>query len=80
MPRRAELIPASMGPRLFRRGDGHYTRKKRLGKMRLQWGHVFSDVEMVTVARDVAALVDASMGPRLFRRGDQPCERPAELA
>jgi len=35
---------ASMGPRLFRRGN-KIRRLIGLGMMLLQWGHVFSDVE-----------------------------------
>ena len=36
---------ASMGPRLFRRGNGDVSVKKGRGEA-LQWGHVFSDVEI----------------------------------
>jgi len=37
----------------------------------LQWGHAFSDVEMLKAALDESkALFVASMGPRLFRRGN----------
>jgi len=42
---------ASMGPRLFRRGNaGRITRIRQLAR-RLQWGHVFSDVETRTSRR-----------------------------
>ena len=58
-----------MGPRLFRRGNLSRPRAVRLGT-RLQWGHVFSDVEMSIVSEWYDHLIFASMGPRLFRRGN----------
>jgi len=60
---------ASMGPRLFRRGN----MMRRIDIMdyeRLQWGHVFSDVEINTGTGPARARRQASMGPRLFRRGN----------
>ncbi len=36
----------------------------------LQWGHVFSDVEIELLANATGYTPDASMGPRLFRRGN----------
>ena len=62
---------ASMGPRLFRRGNEVRHRRPGLGIGQLQWGHVFSDVEI----RGGGSYVHhhsqrASMGPRLFRRGN----------
>ena len=43
---------------------------------RLQWGHVFSDVEIFRVTITAYVPGWASMGPRLFRRGNQPATRP----
>jgi len=40
----ATAVTASMGPRLFRRGNLEYL-MGMCGYKRLQWGHVFSDVE-----------------------------------
>ena len=37
---------ASMGPRLFRRGNKNAPPKAGLWRHMLQWGHVFSDVEI----------------------------------
>jgi len=37
---------ASMGPRLFRRGNGAVPVMPAGRSSLLQWGHVFSDVEM----------------------------------
>ena len=39
------MAEASMGPRLFRRGNVR-EHQDRFWTRRLQWGHVFSDVEM----------------------------------
>ncbi len=85
---------ASMGPRLFRRGNISrfppaqdrppsfngassfqtwkcLTKNKEGGEiMGLQWGHVFSDVEMKEAVTRSTARRSASMGPRLFRRGN----------
>ena len=36
----------------------------------LQWGHVFSDVEIGDVRKLLFKILVASMGPRLFRRGN----------
>jgi len=44
------MILASMGPRLFRRGNSSRKPAPPPGKW-LQWGHAFSDVEM-TETRD----------------------------
>ena len=62
---------ASMGPRLFRRGnDGDVERF--IGSERLlQWGHAFSDVEMEEEEEPPVEEEEASMGPRLFRRGNR---------
>jgi len=38
--------------------------------IRLQWGHVFSDVEITAPASVRGRVRGASMGPRLFRRGN----------
>ena len=58
-----------MGPRLFRRGDAvaHVCGSRTT---KLQWDHVFSDVEIDEAQRGGSANRPASMGPRLFRRGD----------
>ena len=60
---------ASMGPRLFRHGNRSYPLAQK-HYYALQWGHVFSDMEI----RDIALLAMrgslASMGPRLFRHGN----------
>ena len=37
---------ASMGPRLFRRGNSNRAKPKEPASGLLQWGHVFSDVEI----------------------------------
>ena len=58
-----------MGPRLFRRGN--LIRVFPLGSLReLQWGHVFSDVEIMVEGVTLDLDRGASMGPRLFRRGN----------
>ena len=60
---------ASMGPRLFRRGNfAVYVISSSPTK--LQWGHAFSDVEMDQGYREPGVGGRASMGPRLFRRGN----------
>ena len=41
------LPTASMGPRLFRRGNTMYGSGVRELPAELQWGHVFSDVEII---------------------------------
>jgi len=61
---------ASMGPRLFRRGNGKDSALVRRWRAKLQWGHVFSDVEIEKGAPGQAQRRRASMGPRLFRRGN----------
>ena len=64
-----EIPTASMGPRLFRRGN----RVICAGNPptdELQWGHVFSDVEIVAAWCFGVRNGRASMGPRLFRRGN----------
>ena len=60
---------ASMGPRLFRRGN-RKAFELFLVAVLLQWGHVFSDVEMPNRPTIVEKTSKASMGPRLFRRGN----------
>jgi len=61
---------ASMGPRLFRRGNFTIRVTRAICQARLQWGHAFSGVE--TDDADLVPARDrgASMGPRLFRRGN----------
>ena len=66
---RLRVNQASMGPRLFRRGNKVYVADCKAGTL-LQWGHVFSDVEMLTTAGVRDPDYVASMGPRLFRRGN----------
>ena len=65
-----------MGPRLFRRGNSkkrHILKERRL----LQWGHVFSDVEILLYHRHYGYALPASMGPRLFRRGNEVVKNPS---
>ncbi len=58
-----------MGPRLFRRGN--IKREAEVAAAAaLQWGHVFSDVEIEQTGQMIIRQVPASMGPRLFRRGN----------
>ena len=64
------LPTASMGPRLFRRGNGLVSCPGNMTMAQLQWGHVFSDVEIGVVVWIVSDATVASMGPRLFRRGN----------
>jgi len=40
----SHFLQASMGPRLFRRGNTDRPIPKEYWNLRLQWGHVFSDV------------------------------------
>ena len=62
-----------MGPRLFRRGNIARVKLNENASGWLQWGHAFSDVEIL-VCRHFDAQDDrASMGPRLFRRGNRVC-------
>ena len=63
------LFVASMGPRLFRRGNSSANRPSPAPGV-LQWGHVFSDVEIPGDRPVVGPVPHASMGPRLFRRGN----------
>ena len=60
--------PASMGPRLFRRG-GQPILQAIGDYIELQWGHAFSGVEATKHQRLIETKSTASMGPRLFRRG-----------
>ena len=65
---------ASMGPRLFSRGNVARKYLHWSEQSLLQWGHGFSAVEMVDhVLHDPAGL-EASMGPRLFSRGNRPLQ------
>ncbi len=61
---------ASMGPRLFRRGNTGRRACPAGARYRLQWGHVFSDVETHGRVAPARGACTASMGPRLFRRGN----------
>ena len=70
---------ASMGPRLFRRGNKEWERKIT-DQDGLQWGHVFSDVEISRSGASTARLMWASMGPRLFRRGNRVARVPGWVA
>ena len=58
-----------MGPRLFRRGNPRKNSPKT-SSLWLQWGHVFSDVEILSAGAMLPFIHRASMGPRLFRRGN----------
>ena len=60
---------ASMGPRLFSRGNGLAASAKR-SSTALQWGHGFSAVEIPWHPSVASIKVVASMGPRLFSRGN----------
>jgi len=63
-------LKASMGPRLFRRGNTFHLPGNRNEERELQWGHVFSDVEIRSAEARTSSPDAASMGPRLFRRGN----------
>ena len=65
----AARVKASMGPRLFRRGDIPQMIARVRGAS-LQWGHAFSGVETCRLCWRFSDNAPASMGPRLFRRGD----------
>ena len=65
----ARYLRASMGPRLFRRGNNTCAKPVRKAAL-LQWGHVFSDVEIRGTPCRFLQQRFASMGPRLFRRGN----------
>ena len=67
---RRHFLDASMGPRLFSRGNVADTRDFSRGSSQLQWGHDFSAVEMRRDLGSVHGLQAASMGPRLFSRGN----------
>ena len=64
---------ASMGPRLFSRGNVPYTARFNIAQVMLQWGRDFSAAEMAHLAVDGPLVLQASMGPRLFSRGNAPC-------
>ena len=65
------IMVASMGPRLFRRGNPGSAYPCTPSSFVLQWGHVFSDVEIAVNPRPGYSFIPhASMGPRLFRRGN----------
>jgi len=64
------LPTASMGPRLFRRGNLRFRLHFPPRSLWLQWGHVFSDVEITVYDEERMRKITASMGPRLFRRGN----------
>ena len=61
---------ASMGPRLFRHGNALFDSGLKIISKRLQWGHVFSDMEIIIEHHGHARMHGASMGPRLFRHGN----------
>ncbi len=63
-------IPASMGPRLFSRGNISKNLSCLWRPRLLQWGHDFSAVEIVAVRVTTISDTLASMGPRLFSRGN----------
>ena len=69
---RQYYIQASMGPRLFSRGNSILVQILwKVGIIELQWGHDFSAVEMGCITRWGSNERDtASMGPRLFSRGN----------
>ncbi len=61
---------ASMGPRLFSRGNLWDSINAKHPWDTLQWGHGFSAVEIPAFLPIVYAATLASMGPRLFSRGN----------
>ncbi len=64
------VLCASMGPRLFSRGNGVQGFLRAAGGVLLQWGRGFSAAEISAHDRDRSGGDLASMGPRLFSRGN----------
>ncbi len=63
---------ASIGPRIFLRGNRRLRFWLRLGDLPLQLGHGFFSVETSHQLRGIAYIVLASIGPRIFLRGNRP--------
>jgi len=70
LPVVAPRAMASMGPRLFSRGNAAHCAKEARAIIWLQWGHDFSAVEIMGLDSPKAITDRASMGPRLFSRGN----------
>jgi hypothetical protein len=62
-------LRASMGPRVFTRGNKLRSKRART-RHSLQWGHASSRVETIARALRSSAICGASMGPRVFTRGN----------
>ncbi len=62
-------LVASMGPRLFSRGNMLHAAAD-LRRRRLQWGRDSSVAEISRIGSRYTAMQAASMGPRLFSRGN----------
>jgi len=60
---------ASMGPRVFTRGNQRRTFHGKHDERPLQWGHASSRVETEVLSR-LQSGKGASMGPRVFTRGN----------
>ena len=72
---------ASMGPRLFSRGNVDASCIDAMHELVLQWGHDFSAVEiMVRLPSDCIGESLASMGPRLFSRGNLHVEHCSRMS
>ena len=63
-------IYASMEPRFFKRGNNFTRAATTYAGEKLQWNHVFSNVEIHIHAPNIASGIHASMEPRFFKRGN----------
>ena len=61
-----------MEPRFFKRGNTELSRSIDTLRLRLQWNHVFSNVEMSDRRANTRTFTTASMEPRFFKRGNTP--------
>ena len=68
--RPAPPVPASMGPRLFRRGDFAVEAPDLAARRASMGPRLFRRGDLPYVRDESGAVSTASMGPRLFRRGD----------
>jgi len=59
-----------MEPRFFKRGNGIFMTCGTSSITKLQWSHVFSNVEIALSLWQVPAAIEASMEPRFFKRGN----------
>jgi len=62
-----------MEPRFFKRGNTAEVTDLSREEGMLQWSHVFSNVEMLTLKDVVKPAIRASMEPRFFKRGNNVC-------